>query len=177
MVIITHFQRAIIQYIKSSAGKQVRISIVAFSIRVGCEVRLKNAAIAVGIVFVAFKDCAIPLYQNYGAVQVIMDVVTKTRTIIHHEHYLVYVVAVDKEALYVVRIIVFAQNLPVVIVIIQPCVIGVNKVFLLNPSAECIVGEFRYIAAVFGDFDDAIFVVIFVFVAVFVCGEISGFDT
>ena len=58
--VVLYFQRAIIQYIDSSAGKQVRISIVAFSIRVGCEIRLKNAAIAVGIVFVAFKDCAIP---------------------------------------------------------------------------------------------------------------------
>jgi len=113
-----YFQRAGIEYIKSSAGKQVRISIVGFSIRVGCEVRLKNTAIAVGIVFVAFKDCAIPLYQNCRAVQVIMDVVTvEKRSKIKHVQYLVYVVAVDKEALYVVRIIVSAQNLPVVIVI------------------------------------------------------------
>jgi len=56
--VVLYFQRAGIQYIKSSAGKQVRIFIVAFSIRVGCKVRLKNAATAVGIVFVAFKDCA-----------------------------------------------------------------------------------------------------------------------
>jgi len=65
---VTHFQTAIIQYIKSSAGKQVRIAIVAFSVRVGCEVRLKNAAIAVGIVFVAFKDCAAGINQGSRAV-------------------------------------------------------------------------------------------------------------
>jgi hypothetical protein len=85
-----------------------------------------------------------------------------------HQQYLINVVAVDKEALYVVRIIVSAQNLPVVIVIIQPCVIGIDKVFLLNPSAEGIVGEFRYIVAVFGDFDDAVLVVIFVLVTVLI---------
>jgi ABC-type phosphate/phosphonate transport system permease subunit len=45
----------------------------------------------------------------------------------------------------------------------------------LNHSAEGIVGEFSYTAAVLGDFDDAVLVVIFVFIAVLVCNEISGF--
>jgi len=40
------------------------------------------------------------------------------------------------------------------------------RVYLPYPAAEGIVGEFRYIAAVLGDFDDAVLVVIFVFVAV-----------
>jgi len=62
------FQRAIIEYIKSSAGKQVGIAIVAFSIRVGRKVRLKNDAIAVGIVFVAFLDGAAGINQGSRAV-------------------------------------------------------------------------------------------------------------
>jgi len=95
---------------------------------------------------------------------VVVDVVIVV-AVSYHQQYFIDVVAVDKEALYVVRIIVSAQNLPVVIVIIQPCVIGVNKVFLLNPSAEGIIGKFRYIAAIFGDFDDAVFVVIFLLIA------------
>ena len=84
----------------------------------------------------------------------------------YHQQYFIDVVAVDKEALYVVRIIVSAQNLPVVIVIIQPCVIGIDKVFLLNPSADGIIGEFGFCLAAFGDFDNAVLVIIFVLVAV-----------
>ena len=54
--VVLDFQRAVIEYIDSSAGKQVGISIIRFSIRVGGEVRLKDIAVAVGIVFVAFDD-------------------------------------------------------------------------------------------------------------------------
>ena len=60
------------------------------------------------------------------------------------------------------------------IIIVASCVIGVNKVFFLNPSAESIVGEFSYIGAISGDFDDAVLVVIFVFIAVLIPGKIAG---
>ena len=38
--VVLYFQRAGIQYINSSAGKQVRIFIIAHSIRVGGKIRL-----------------------------------------------------------------------------------------------------------------------------------------
>jgi len=45
------------------------------------------------------------------------------------------VIAVDEQPLVAARSVIFTQNLPVVVVVVSPCVIGVNKVFLFNPSA------------------------------------------
>jgi hypothetical protein len=49
-----HFQRAGIQYINSLTGKQVRISIVDFPIKIGEEIQLKNTGIAGGCQILGF---------------------------------------------------------------------------------------------------------------------------
>ena len=58
----------------------------------------------------------------------------------------------------------FVQYLPVVVIVIKSC-LACYGVDFSYPSAEGIVCEFGYIVAVFGDFNDAALIVIFVFVA------------
>jgi len=57
--VVLDFQRAVIKCIKPSAGEQVIICILRFLCLQGGKVRLKEGAMAVGIVFAAFEDVAV----------------------------------------------------------------------------------------------------------------------
>ena len=98
-------------------------------------------AVSVGIVFVAFFDIATAakvIYQDHGAVKMVMNVEFREDSpgIGVHYYDLINIIAVSKPHLWLIGAIIFAQYLPFIVVIIPPGVVGVNKVFFLNPPAK-----------------------------------------
>jgi len=49
--------------------------------------------------------------------------------------YFIDVIAVDEQLLVAALTVILTQYLPVVVVVVSPCIIGVNEVFLLSPPA------------------------------------------
>jgi hypothetical protein len=47
---------------------------------------------------------------------------------------LIYIVAINKQPLVAIRAVVFANDLPVVVIIVTSRIAGVNKVFFLDSS-------------------------------------------
>ena len=84
----------------------------------------------------------------------------KVRLVRHQ--YFINIVAVGIPVLKHIRIISVAEHLPVVVVIIPAGIIGVNKVFFLNPSTQGIITKFSYIGAVLGYFDYPVLIVVLV---------------
>ena len=120
------------------AGEGDGESVVAGAAFVG-EVGVVDAALAVGVVFVAFEHRAAVVEQGRRAVEVVAgDVVGRggIGRVGYHEEHLVQVVAVSVIALGGVVLIRFAEHTPAIVIIAGGRAVGNS----LDASAQGVVG-------------------------------------
>jgi len=147
VAVVLNFQVSAVKEVQLPAGEIIWIPIVGFIIRVGCEVRLEDVAIAVGIVFVTLLQVeVIHLHQGHGAEEVVVYIdLGKDRggSRVHHQ-YFVYIIPIGEPPLRRVRTIVLAEDLPSVVIVVHTArpAHGLNTKGLLRQPSVCV--SFHY---------------------------------